>query len=50
MLLLTVYTIIGFGTFLAALFEREDKFWSLVAGIFWPLILYRIVRVRYFGD
>ena len=49
-MLLAMYTIVGFGVFLASLFEGEGKFWGFVAGVFWPLVLYRIVRVRYFGD
>ena len=49
MMLLTMYVIVSFGVFLSAIFEGEGAFWSFVAGVFWPVVLWRIVAIRLFG-
>lgn len=48
--ILVMYTIIGFGVFLSGLLERERFIWCFVAGIFWPVVLYRIVYLRWTGS
>lgn len=47
--ILVMYTIIGFGVFLSGLLERERFIWCFVAGIFWPVVLWRIIAIRYKG-
>lgn len=50
MAILCMYIIVAFGMFLSALFEREKIIWCFVAGIFWPVVLWRIIAIRYYGN
>lgn len=43
-----LYTIVGFGVALSAIFEGDKWYWALVAGVVWPLALGRIVYIRLF--
>jgi len=49
MMLLTMYSIVAFGVLLSAMLEGESIFWAFVAGIFWPIVLWRIWAIRYNG-
>lgn len=44
-----LYTIMGFGVALAAMFEGDKWYWAVVAGIVWPLSLGRVLYLRLFN-
>lgn len=47
-MLLTLYVLMGFGVFLAAIFERGRLVWCVVAGALWPVVLWRVMVSRWY--